>query len=115
MNRAMPQRKRYLFVCNNRRPDDAPKGSCAARGSEQVHAALKSALASRKMAIHDARACTASCLDVCSQGVVILVEPDHLFLGGVTVEDVPAIVDALQRDLPLPAHLVLTREQVDRG
>ncbi|MCS6899367.1 MAG: (2Fe-2S) ferredoxin domain-containing protein [Myxococcales bacterium] len=111
----MPQRKRYIFVCNNRRPEGAPKGSCAARGSEQVHAALKSALASRGMAVHAARACTCSCLDVCSQGVTILVEPDHLFLGKVTVEDIPSLVDALQNDTPLPDHLVLTREQIDQG
>lgn len=111
----MPQRKRYLFVCTNRRPDGAPKGSCAASGSEAIHAALKSALAGRGMAVHEARACTASCLDVCSQGVAILVEPDHLFLGKVTVDDVPAIVEALQQDRPLPAHLVLTRAQVDAG
>ncbi len=114
MRSPMPQRKRYLFVCVNRRPDGAPKGSCAARGAEQVHAALKSALASHKLAVHEARACTASCLDVCTQGVTILVEPDHKFLGRVTVEDVPAIVEALRND-QLPEHLVLTREQVDQG
>lgn len=110
----MPQRKRYLFVCTNRRPENAPKGSCAARGAEQVHAALKSALATRGMAVHEARACIAGCLDVCSQGVVVLVEPDHLFLGNVTVADADAIADGLARD-SLPPHLVLTREQVDRG
>jgi (2Fe-2S) ferredoxin len=110
----MPQRKRYLFVCVNRRPDDAPKGSCAARGAEQVHAALKGALARQGMAVHEARPCTSSCLDVCSQGVVVLVEPDQVFLGKVTVEDVPAIVEGL-RTGQLPAHLVLSRELVDRG
>jgi len=110
----MPQRKRYLFVCVNRRPDNAPKGSCAARGADEVHAALKGALAAQKLAITEARACTASCLDVCTQGVTILVEPDHVFLGGVTVADVPAIVDGLKAD-KLPERLVLSREQVDRG
>ena len=39
----MPQRRRYLFVCTNRRPDDNPKGSCAAKGSEEVQKALKAA------------------------------------------------------------------------
>lgn len=110
----MPQRKRYLFVCINRRPDNAPKGSCAARGAEQVHAALKSALATQGMAVHEARACTASCLDVCSKGVTILVEPDHRFLGNVTVNDIPAIVEGLRND-QLPEHLLLTREEVDKG
>jgi (2Fe-2S) ferredoxin len=110
----MALRKRYLFVCNNRRPDGAPKGSCAALGSADVHAALKEQLGDAGLAKLDARPCTSSCLDVCSQGVTILVEPDHVFLGKVTVEDVPAIVAALKND-SLPPHLVLDEETVDLG
>ncbi len=110
----MSLRKRYLFVCINRRPDGHPKGSCAERGAEKVHAALKRALGERDLARTEARACTSSCLDVCSRGVTILVEPDHVFLGGVTEADVPALVEGLARG-ELPAALVLDREAVDRG
>jgi hypothetical protein len=60
----MPQRQRYLFVCVNRRPDGTPKGSCAARGAVEVHAALKDQLKGTGLARLEARACTASCLDV---------------------------------------------------
>jgi (2Fe-2S) ferredoxin len=91
----VPQRKRYLFVCVNRRPDGVPKGSCAARGAVEIHAALKTALKDRGLAKVEARACTASCLDVCWAGPTIAVEPDGYFYGRVTLEDVPAIVDAL--------------------
>ena len=91
----MPVRRRYLFVCINRRPDDNPKGSCAAKGSVAVHDALKQQLFERNLAKVEARACTASCLDQCATGVSILVEPDHFFYGRVTVEDVPEIVEAL--------------------
>jgi (2Fe-2S) ferredoxin len=93
----MPLRQRYLFVCVNRRADDNPKGSCAAKGSEAVHQALKAELAGRGLAKSEARVCSASCLDQCTLGVSVLVEPDHFFYGRVTVEDVPAIVDALQK------------------
>ena len=110
----MPLRQRYVFVCVNRRPDDAPKGSCAARGAEAVHAALKSELASRGMAVHAARACTSSCLDVCSAGVTVLVEPDHVFLGHVTPADAKEIADGLASG-KLPERLVLSREEIDRG
>jgi (2Fe-2S) ferredoxin len=110
----MPQRQRYLFVCNNRRPDDNPKGSCAAKGSEEVHQALKAALFQRGLAKAQARVCTASCLDQCSTGVSVLVEPDHFFYGRVTVADVPAIVDALEKGERVE-RLVLTREDLDRG
>lgn len=91
----MPQRKRYLFVCVNQRPDGVPKGSCAARGAVEIHAALKASLKSSGLAKIEARACTASCLDVCWAGPTIAVEPDGYFYGRVTLADVPAIVDAL--------------------
>ena len=39
----MAMRKRYVFVCINRRPDDNPKGCCAAKGSEKAGTALMAA------------------------------------------------------------------------
>ena len=91
----MALRRRYLFICTNRRADDDPKGCCAARGSEEVRAALKEQLKTRGLARLGARACKSSCLDQCSSGVCILVEPDHFFYGHVTPQDVPEIVEAL--------------------
>ena len=88
-------RKRYLFVCINRRPDDNPKGCCAAKGSEEVYKTLKTEIAARGLHKIDMRVCTSSCLDQCATGVTVLVEPDHFFYGRVTVADVPAILDAL--------------------
>lgn len=91
----MPQRHRYLFVCTNRRPDGAAKGSCAARGAVEIHAALKVALFERGLAKVEARACSSSCLDLCWAGTAVAVEPDGYFYGRVTLEDVPEIVTAL--------------------
>lgn len=93
----MGQRKRYLFVCVNRRPQGTPKGSCATRGSEALHAALKAEIAARGLAKADVRACTSSCLDVCWAGPVIHVSPDNVFYGRVQLTDVPEICDALQK------------------
>jgi hypothetical protein len=57
------QRKRYLFVCINRRAEDNPKGCCAAKDSEEVYRALKGEVAARGLAKLEARICTSSCLD----------------------------------------------------
>jgi (2Fe-2S) ferredoxin len=91
----MAQRRRYLFVCINRRPDDNPKGCCAAKASEEVYTALKSEVAARGLAKLEARVCASSCLDQCATGITVLVEPDHFFYGRVTIADVPEIVDGL--------------------
>jgi (2Fe-2S) ferredoxin len=93
----MAKRKRYLFVCVNRRPDGTPKGSCAARGAVELHAKLKGLLKERGLADHEVRACTASCLDTCWVGPTIAVEPDDFFYGRVQESDLEAIVDGLVR------------------
>ena len=110
----MPLRQRYLFVCTNRRADDDAKGSCAAKGAEEIRAALKEQLKARGLARLGARACKSSCLDQCSSGVCILVEPDHFFYGRVTLADVPEIVEALARETRIE-RLVLTDEDLARG
>ena len=104
------QRKRYLFVCINRRADDNPKGCCAAKDSEKVYRALKEEIAARGLAKLEARVCTSSCLDQCATGVTILVEPDHFFYGRVTAADVPEIIDALVKGQPVK-RLVVTADQ----
>jgi (2Fe-2S) ferredoxin len=104
------QRKRYLFVCINRRADDNPKGCCATKDSEDVYKALKEEVAARGLAKLEARVCTSSCLDQCETGVTVLVEPDHFFYGRVTVADIPEIVDGLVKDQPVK-RLVITADQ----
>jgi (2Fe-2S) ferredoxin len=104
-------RKRYVFVCINRRPDDNPKGCCAAKDSEEVYRALKAEVAARGLAQREVRVCTSSCLDQCATGVTVLVEPDHFLYGRVTVADVPKIVDGLVSGQRLE-RLVLTGNEL---
>lgn len=110
----MAQRKRYLFVCINRRPDDNPKGCCAAKGSEEIYKALKAEVAAHGLAQLEARVCTSSCLDQCATGVTVLVEPDHFFYGRVTMADVPEIVDGIASGKRVE-RLVLTAEDLAKG
>jgi (2Fe-2S) ferredoxin len=107
------QRKRYLFVCINRRAEDNPKGCCAAKDSEEVYRALKAEVAARGLAKLEARVCTSSCLDQCATGVTVLVEPDHVIYGRVTVADVPEIVDGLVTGQPVK-RLVITADHCSR-
>jgi (2Fe-2S) ferredoxin len=93
----VPQRKRYVFVCVNRRPETSPRGSCGARGSEAIHARLKALLRQRGLADAEVRACSSSCLDTCWAGPSICIEPDHVFYGRVTMDDLDEIADALER------------------
>ena len=110
----MAQREHYLFVCTNRRADDNPRGSCAAKHSEAVQQALKEMLAARGLNALHARVCKSSCLDQCSTGVTILVEPENFFYGRVTLADVPEIVDALTCGARVE-RLVLSEQDLAAG
>ncbi len=84
--------QRHVFVCTNERPPDNPKGSCAARGGAAVRDALKTALAERGLN-RDIRANAAGCLDQCAHGVAMVVYPEQVWYGNVTVADIEEIVD----------------------
>lgn len=88
----MSRYQRHIFVCTNRRPDGHPKGCCAEKGSEQVRAILKAELKKRDLNAL-VRANTSGCLDACEFGVSIVIYPEGVWYGGVTVADVPEIID----------------------
>ncbi len=104
----MPHRERYLFVCTNRREDGHHKGSCAAKGSEELVKVLKAELIRLKVAT-SVRACSTSCLDLCEIGAAIVQEPEHVAYGNVALTDVPEIAAAAA------AGRVVDRLVVHRG
>ena len=110
----MSQREHYLFVCTNRRDETDPRGSCTLRGSAEVRQALKDQLAATGLASLKARVCASSCLDQCSSGVTILVEPDHFFYGRVTLADIPEIVEGIASGRRVE-RLVLSADDLARG
>ena len=58
---------------------------------------LKEALARRGINKTLVRACSTSCLDLCEVGVSVLMEPEHVAYGRVTLADVDAIADAAEK------------------
>src|SRR5512136_3023708 len=82
----------HVFVCENRRPDGSPKGCCASKGGSAVREALKAEVARRGLK-GSVRANAAGCLDACERGVAVVVYPEGVWYGGVTVDDVPEIVE----------------------
>ncbi len=110
----MPQRKRYLFVCVNKRADGEPKGSCAALGANEIYNTLKGTLKKQGLAKVEARTCSSSCLDTCWVGPTIAVEPDGYFYGHVTLADVPEIVAAIASGTRVE-RLVMAPEDFDEA
>ena len=89
----MPHFDRHVFICTNRRPDESPKGCCASKGADAVRDEFKRLLHERGLK-KGMRANAAGCLDQCARGVTIVVYPEQVWYGGVTVADVPEIIDS---------------------
>ena len=88
----MPSYQRHVFVCVNERPPGNPKGCCKDKGAAEVRDELKKRLAA--LGLKEAvRANNAGCLDQCETGVTVVVYPEQVWYGHVTVEDVPELIE----------------------
>ena len=87
----MPPFDKHLFICGNRREAGHPRGCCDPSGSEALHKAFKKALAER--GIKRVRANKSGCLDQCEKGPTVVVYPETVWYGGVTLDDVNQIVE----------------------
>ena len=85
--------RHHVFVCENHRDPSDPRGSCGAKGSEAIRAAMKEELARRGLK-KLVRANSAGCLDACADGPTVVVYPEGVWYGRVKVEDVPEIVES---------------------
>lgn len=88
---AEPHLDKHVFICVNRRDPGNPKGSCADKGSEAVRDEFKRLLHEQGLK-RRIRANAAGCLDQCARGVTVVVYPEQVWYGGVTVGDVDEIV-----------------------
>ena len=84
--------QKHIFICNNQRKEDDPRGCCTARGSLELMDYLK-------QRVHDSglkgkvRVNKAGCLDACAYGPTMVVYPDDVWYGRIMMEDVEEIVE----------------------
>jgi (2Fe-2S) ferredoxin len=83
----MPPLQRHVFICVNERDAANPKGCCEARGANAVRSKLKKLVFDAGLRGR-VRINSAGCLDQCEHGVTVVVYPEAVWYGGVTVEDV---------------------------
>src|SRR4051812_696084 len=83
-----------VTVCVNVREGTHP--SCGKRGSPEVLAALEKGLAERGLGF---QVLTLKCLGPCAKGPNIRVAPSGSFYMAVSVADVPALMDSLEREM----------------
>jgi len=87
-----PPFKRHVFVCLNEREPDNPKGDCSRKGAPELLKKMKDSLKARGLD-KQIRANKAGCLDNCALGCSVVVYPEGVWYGHVTLADVDEIID----------------------
>jgi (2Fe-2S) ferredoxin len=88
----MAKPDKHVFVCTQSRPPGHPRGSCGANGSMVVFQEFLQQFEQRKLWGRFA-VTGSSCLGPCGNGPSVLVYPEGVMYGGVSKNDVAAIIE----------------------
>ncbi|MFQ5912681.1 MAG: ferredoxin [Nitrospinota bacterium] len=88
----MPGFKHHIFICENQREPDHPKGCCMGRGAKGLREAFKDEI-ERHGLRGIVRANRAGCLDTCEFGPSVVVYPEGVWYWVGGPEDVKEIVE----------------------
>jgi (2Fe-2S) ferredoxin len=84
----------HILVCVNDRGPDAPRPSCAQRGSLEIYLRLKDRV--RELGLRDSVLVTRTgCQRRCSCGITVVAWPGNRWHGGVELADVDELLAAL--------------------
>lgn len=89
----MKRYNKHIFICENKRPEDDPRGCCADKNSLAVRDLFKKRIKELNLN-KTVRANAAGCLDACEHGVTIVIYPEQIWYGNVTPEDVEEIIQS---------------------
>lgn len=102
----MKRFEKHIFICENKRPPDNPKGCCFDKGSSEVREIFKKRIAELGIK-SEVRASSSGCLDACEFGVSIVVYPEQIWYGAVKSEDVEEIIQShILRDEPVKRLMI---------
>lgn len=106
----MPRFEHLIFVCKNRRDENDPRGSCAARGGEKFLERLKE-LTSKHGLKGKTRITGSGCLDYCAKGCAAVafspnIEESEIWYTHLGPDDADKLFQShVLENRPLDAHL----------
>jgi (2Fe-2S) ferredoxin len=89
----MAKFEKHIFICTNQRPGDHPRGCCDPQGQSALQWRFKQKLHALGLRGR-VRANRSGCLDQCEHGPNMVVYPEAVWYGGVTLEDVDEIIES---------------------
>lgn len=83
--------EKHIFICTNQRPPGDKKSCGEACGLSYVKEFKK--ILKDKNLLGKVRAQRAGCLDACDYGPSMVIYPEGVFYGGVSLNDIPEIIE----------------------
>ncbi len=84
---------KHIFICQNKREPDHPRGCCMEKGSAEITEQFKKRL--KELGLNSKiRANSSGCLDACEFGQTIVVYPEQVWYGAITKDDVEEIIQS---------------------
>lgn len=106
----MPRFLKHLFICNNQRKEDDPRGCCSSRGSVDLLDYAKSRV--HEMGLKGkVRINKAGCLDSCQYGPALVVYPDDVWYSPKNKEDMEEILTEHVQNDRIVERLVIPYEK----
>jgi (2Fe-2S) ferredoxin len=109
----MKRFEKHIFICENKRPEGHPRGCCSEKNSPEIKELFKKRI--KELGVNtNVRANSAGCLDACEHGVTVVVYPEQIWYGKVTVDDVEEIIqEHIIKNIPVE-RLKITDEKFNR-
>lgn len=104
---------KHIFICENKRPDGHPRGCCQDKGSSEIKESFKEKLKHLGLST-TIRANTSGCLDACEFGPVVVIYPEQVWYGGVSIQDVDEIINSHLLNNKIVKRLTITDERFNR-
>ena len=92
-----------ILVCNSYRVAGDAKGYCNKNGAAEFIQYIMEECADRGL---DVAVTSTACLNVCAQGPVMVIQPCNFWYGGITIERIDEILDALEDGNAVEEYLI---------
>ena len=93
----------HILVCNSYRVAGDAQGFCNKNGAATLIPYIMEECADRGI---DATVSSTACLNVCSQGPVMVIQPNNFWYGAINTERIDEILDALEEGNAVEEYLI---------
>ena len=88
----MNKPKKHIFICTSSRPTGQQKGVCHTKGGVDIMMSFMEEIEERDLG-GEVFISNTGCLGFCDKGPVVIIYPDNVWYGSVTVDDVEEIME----------------------